>query len=425
MDYKEAVAYIHSTLWKGSRLGLTRMTELAQKMGNPQSGMKFIHIAGTNGKGSTAAMLAAVFRESGYRTGLFTSPYITRFNERIQIDSVFISDGELASETEYVKRFAETMEDSPTEFELITAIALSFFRRKECDIVILEVGLGGELDSTNVIDTPELAVITAIGMDHTAQLGSSISEIAAAKAGIIKPIGDVIAYKNISEADGVIASVCRDKGARLIWASSHDITPHGMRDGVQVFDWGDYKCLELSLLGSFQMRNCALVLGAVDILRERAWDISDTALRNAFKTVHWPGRFEVLQKKPFFLLDGGHNPQGVEAAAGALKDMLPGQKFVFITGIMADKDLQGLYAPLLPLAEAFVTVTPQNPRAMDAADLALSLRNMGAISHSAHSIESGILMAKELCGGISPICAIGSLYMAGAVRDIVLNKSDL
>lgn len=424
MNYNEALEYIHSTLWKGSRLGLVRMTELAAKIGNPQKGMKFVHIAGTNGKGSTAAMLAAVFLEAGYKTGLFTSPYVTSFNERIQINSTPISDSDLAFETACINPFAESMEDCPTEFELVTAIALSYFKRMDCDIVILEVGLGGELDSTNVIDVPELAIITAIGMDHMSQLGDTIDEIARAKAGIIKRGGKVIAYGGDSSPNSVIESTCREKGAQLVWAHFEALTPRGFMENCQLFDYGQYKNLELSLLGDFQLNNSALVLGAVEILRNAGWNISENALRRGLKTAHWPGRFEMLIKEPPFLLDGAHNPHGTAAAAKSLKSMFPDRKFIFLTGVMEDKDIDGLFTPLLPIAKTFVTVPPDNPRAMDSDKLAETLKSMGAEAFAKASIEEGVHMSRKLAGDSVPVCAIGSLYMAGTVRDIVSGASD-
>lgn len=419
MDYKEAINYIHSTLWRGSRLGLVRMRELAVGLSLPQKGMKFIHIAGTNGKGSTAAMLSNILTRSGYKTGLFTSPYVTKFTERIQICGEPIPEDDLAYETACVKPFAEKMQDKPTEFELVTAIALSYFRRKECDIIILEVGMGGALDSTNVIGVPELAIITSIGLDHTQQLGSTIKEIALTKAGIIKSGGMVIAYGSEDSVEDVISSVCKEKGADLSWTDFDRIAFKGQMGLFQVFDYGEYKNLELSLLGSYQVRNAALVLGAVSILRQRSWDITDHAVREGLKTVSWPGRFELLSSSPIFLLDGAHNPSGTAAAAHSLRTMYPDKKFIFLTGVMADKDIESLFAPLLDIAEYFITVTPDNPRSLPAHELALTLRSMGTKAVDCRSIEEGINTAMDMAGADGAICAIGSLYMAGKIRSCV------
>ena len=208
MTYEEALSFIHSVDWKGSKLGLERTQELLGKLQNPEKQLKFIHIAGTNGKGSTAAMLASILTEAGYCTGLYTSPFIDRFNERMQINGEQIPDQELAELTEYILPYAKSMEDSPTEFELITALAMVWFARRKCEIVVLEAGMGGELDSTNVIDVPEIAIITAMGLDHVAELGPGMADIARAKAGIIKPRGSVIIYGGNPEADQVFEQVC-------------------------------------------------------------------------------------------------------------------------------------------------------------------------------------------------------------------------
>lgn len=426
MDYKDAIDYIHSTLWRGSRLGLVRMKELANSMSNPQKDMKFIHIAGTNGKGSTAAMLSNILTSCGYKTGLFTSPYVTNFTERIQINGKPIPEEALARETEFVRPFAEKMQDKPTEFELVTAIALSYFKHSECDIVILEVGMGGALDSTNVIDVPEIAIITSIGLDHMQQLGSTIEDIAYTKAGIIKSGGQVISYGGDDSVRAVISSVCEEKHAQLSWADFDSITFKGQSGSLQIFDFGQYKDLELSLLGSYQLKNAALVLGCVNILRQKGWDITDHAVREGLKTVNWPGRFELLSDSPVFLLDGAHNPDGTSAAADSLKAVYPDKKFVFLTGVMADKDVESLFAPLIDIAECFITVTPDNPRSMPSDKLSMILKSMSANALSCPTIDSGINTAIDIAGTDGAICAIGSLYMAGAIRSYVIsNKTDL
>ena len=215
MTYEEALKYIHSVNWVGSKLGLERTQELLEKLGSPHKKLKFIHIAGTNGKGSTAAMLASILEKAGHRTGLYTSPFINRFNERMQVNGKQIPDGTLAELTDLIQPYADAMEDAPTEFELITALAMEYFLREKCDIVVLEVGMGGELDSTNVIGTPEAAVIAAMGLDHVKELGPAMADIARAKAGIIKSGGSVVSYGGNPEADPVFEAVCREKGAKL------------------------------------------------------------------------------------------------------------------------------------------------------------------------------------------------------------------
>ena len=237
MNYDEALTYIHSVCWKGTIPGLSRTRELLKRMGNPERKLKFVHIAGTNGKGSTAAMTASILRKAGYRTGLYTSPFLFRFNERMNVDGLDIADQELAEITEFVKPHAEAMAEHPTEFELVTAIAMEYFARHRCDIVVLEVGLGGALDSTNVIDPPEVAVICNIGLDHTEILGNTLEEVASAKAGIIKPGCQVALYQEAPSVDAVFEAACKEQGAKLHRADFDAIVPvsHGF-DG-QVFDY--------------------------------------------------------------------------------------------------------------------------------------------------------------------------------------------
>ena len=265
MTYQEALSYIHSVSWKGSVPGLSRTRELLVRLGNPQEKLKFVHIAGTNGKGSTAAMLASIFRAAGYRTGLYTSPFILCFNERMQVDGEMISDEELAEITEFVRPHAEAMQDHPTEFELVTAIAMVYFMRHKCDIVSLEVGLGGELDSTNVISTPEASVICNIGLDHTEVLGDTLEKIASAKAGIIKG-GDAVIYRGKPSVEQVFADACARTGARLHKADFDGIHLKHADFTGQVFDLGARKDLEIPLLGEHQLKNAAVVVATVDAL---------------------------------------------------------------------------------------------------------------------------------------------------------------
>ena len=268
MNVNEAIEYIHSVFWKGSVYGLSRIRTLLEKMGNPQNDLKYIHIAGTNGKGSTAAMTASILRKAGYRTGLYTSPYIYRFHERMQIDGEQISDEDIVSITEYVKPLADSMEESPTEFELVCAIAFEYFKRKKCDVVVLEVGLGGEYDATNVISTPEVAVITNIGLDHTDVLGKTIEEIAQAKAGIFKEGGSAVIYRGLPSVESVFEQVCEQKHISLKKADFDSLKLNSCDLFGQNFDCGARKNIQLPLLGDHQLHNASVVLSIADTLIE-------------------------------------------------------------------------------------------------------------------------------------------------------------
>ena len=417
MNYAEALAYIHSISWKGSVLGLGRTQELLQKLGNPEKRLRFIHIAGTNGKGSTAAMLASVLQSAGYRVGLYTSPFINRFNERMQIDQQCIPDDELAQLTAEVRPIADGMADHPTEFELITAIAMVYFARHACDIVVLEVGMGGALDSTNVIDVPEVAVITAMGLDHVRELGPTMADIASAKAGIIKPGGDVVSYGGNPEADAVFERVTEEYGAKLHRPDFSAIVPGAFGLDGQVFSYGAWKDLCIPLAGSYQMQNAAVVLTAIDVLREKGWRISDTAVRDGLAGTHWPARFEVLSHDPVFIVDGGHNPHGIRATADSLKRLFPDRPIVFLVGVMADKDVESILGLVAPLAKCFLTVRPNNPRAMAAEELAQRIEKLGVPAEPCASVAEGVRRALALARPDGVACALGSLYMSGDVRN--------
>ena len=416
MTYEEALSYIHSICWKGSKLGLDRTRELLGKLDDPQKELKFIHIAGTNGKGSTAAMLSSILEEAGYRVGLYTSPFINRFNERMQVNHQPIPDEELAALTEYVRPHADAMADSPTEFELITALAMVWFARQNCDIVVLGVGMGGELDSTNIIDAPEAAVIAAMGMDHVKELGPTMADIARAKAGIIKEGGRVVSYGGNPEADEVIAAVCRARNASLCQPDFSAIVPGDFSLEGQTFSYKGWRGLRIPLVGAYQMNNAAVVLETVEVLRQRGWSVSDEAVRQGLADTRWPARFEVLRRDPVFIVDGGHNPHGIRATAESLRRLFPGRKITFVTGVMADKDVEHILGLIVPLADQFFTVRPDNPRAMDAGELAARIEAMGAKATACASVRDGVDRAIQAEGPHGVACALGSLYMSGEVR---------
>lgn len=421
MSYAETMAYIHAVNWQGSKPGLSRTRTLLRALGNPERQLRFVHIAGTNGKGSTAACIASCLYAAGWRVGLYTSPYINRFNERMQVNGIPISDEELEALVSRIRPVADAMTDAPTEFELITALGMLFFLQRHCDIVVLEVGLGGTLDSTNVIPTPEAAVITALGLDHTAILGSSMQDVARAKAGIIKPGCPVISYGGVPEADRVIAAACREQNCPLYPVDFHQLTLLPSDLSGSRFSFGPLKDLMVPLLGSYQPKNIATAITTLKVLDERGWNISDAAIREGLAAVQWPGRFELLRTAPPFLLDGSHNPHGMNATVQSLRDRFPGQKFVFLMSIMADKDASGMLTPLLPLAQEFVTVRANVPRAMPAEELAAQICTLGSRATAAPSIAEGVRRAQALAGPNGAVCALGTLYFSADVRAALEN----
>ena len=417
MNAEQAIAYIHSVCWKGSIPGLGRTQELLEKMGNPEKKLKFVHIAGTNGKGSTAAMTASILSKAGYRTGLYTSPYIYRFHERIQVDGVEISDEDLTEITEYVKPLADSMAQSPTEFELVCCIAFEYFYRKKCDIVVLEVGMGGAWDATNVIEVPEVAVITNIGLDHTEYLGDTVEKIAETKSGIFKPHGHAVVYRSTPSVEAVYERVCAERDVSLRKADFDGLVLKAHTLEGQVFDCGSRKNLVLPLLGDHQLHNASVVLSIADTLIGEGWKISEQNIYDGIRDVRWPGRFDIVCRKPLFIIDGGHNPQCIEALVKNIQDYLAGKKVIALTGVLADKDYADMYKPVMPLVDRFVCITPPNPRKLEAEQLARYLRKAGAQAQASERILDGVKKAMELAGKDGVVLCFGSLYSIGGIRD--------
>ena len=411
MNIHEALNYIHGIPWTNAAPGLARTRALLERMRNPERKLKFIHIAGTNGKGSIAAMLASMLRAAGYRTGLYTSPYIKRFNERMQINGIPIPDMELARITERVQPLADALEEHPTEFELVTCIAMEYFALHSCDIVVLEVGMGGEFDSTNVIDTPEAAVIANIGMDHTQVLGGTIEEIAQAKAGIIKSGCDCVLYAQRPGVEAIFERTCSARGARLRRARMEYLRPISHNLEGQRFDWKALSNLRIPLLGRHQLNNASVALTTVEVLSARGWNIPEAAIRQGLSDVAWPGRFQLVRRNPLFIVDGGHNPQCLEALIQTIRDYLPNRRITFLCGCMFDKDYAKMFSLLAPYANAFVTVTPDHPRALFAGRLAQDMQRRGLAAHACATIEAGVHTAIDWAGPDGAVCACGSLYM--------------
>lgn len=416
----DPVAYINEPRWRSSRLGLERIRELMDRLGNPQDDMRIVHVAGTNGKGSTCAFTEAILRNAGFKTGLFTSPYIIEFSDRIRIDGVNVSPEELAAATLEVRAQAEAMEDHPTEFELMTAVALVCFARADVMVAVLEVGLGGRLDSTNVVAAPEVCAIAPIAFDHTALLGSTLAAIAGEKAGIVKPGASVVSAPQDPEALAVIQAKCAEEGCELTVVDRTALA--GTPDD---FSYGGFSHLHTKLRGSYQTENAALAIEIAQALRRRHFTISQMAIENGIAQASWPGRFEVVGHDPEFVVDGGHNPQGARALAASLDLNYPGRDAVLLVGVLADKDYRPMLETVLPYAKAVVCIEPPNPRALPVADLAQVVREtVAALPHvdqraanvlEAATIERGVNAARMLAGPQGLVVAFGSLYSIGDI----------
>ncbi|MBO7670467.1 MAG: bifunctional folylpolyglutamate synthase/dihydrofolate synthase, partial [Oscillospiraceae bacterium] len=427
MTVQEALAYLNNYGWSSTRLGLERTRELLERLGDPQKDLRFIHVAGTNGKGSTCAMLERILREAGFCTGFYPSPFLQDFRERIQVNGEYISEARLAAITARVAAQADVMEDHPSHFELITAVGMLYFREMHCDYVVLEVGMGGELDSTNVIDPPEVAVITSIGLDHTEYLGSTLEEIARTKCGILKRGSSAVSYRNTPEVMAVIRETCRDRMIPLYEAPPVESDARDGEDVLEPLGHGldgqrfRYRGREyrLPLLGRHQLRNAATVLKTVEALRDRGVILPDEAVERGLALTEWPARFEVLSREPLLILDGGHNPQCAEALVENIREYLADEsgraEVTFLFGMLADKDYRRTLELLLPYGTAYVCITPDNPRALPAEELAELIRSEqpGRPVLSAEEIPDASAAALEFG---RPVIAFGSLYSAGHIR---------
>ncbi len=419
MTCEEAIQYIHEAGYSSApRLG--SMNALLSALGNPQEALSCIHIAGTNGKGSTSAMLDSILRAAGYRVGLFTSPYIRAFGERIRVDGQCIEDQALAEITEKVKSVVETLPERPTEFELITAIGFVYFKRRGVDVVVLEVGLGGRFDPTNAIKNPLLSIVTGIDFDHTTLLGNTIQEIAAEKAGIIKEGRPCLYGGSENAACRTIRAI-----ADMRHAPFHTVDRSSYRqkeatlDGT-IFDFDIYTALFLPLLGAYQPYNATLVLTAVELLKKEGLRISAEAVREGLANVRWPARFELLSKDPIILYDGGHNPEGVDAVVRSVKLYFPDQKVNILSGVMTDKDFDGMIEVLKPIVAHAFAVTPDNPRALSATEYASQFAGHRIPAKACESVKAGVAeaVADSRKNGIPLIC-LGSLYLYRELADAV------
>lgn len=411
-DYDEALEYLNIAAQRGSRLGLERITELCRLLRDPQEKIKTIHVAGTNGKGSFSAMLSHILRSAGYTAGSFSSPALTGVTDSFRINCREISENVFAWVMADVIPCCEAMQDKPTEFEVLTAAAYELFRRMDCDIAIVECGMGGDTDSTNVITSPLLSVITNVALDHTSFLGESVRDIAKHKSGIIKPGRPVLYGGNDTEAFEVISSEANEKNApfsvtdntRILRVSS-DIY------GTELeFDGFGKVCVPLT--GTYQTGNIANVLTAVELLRREGLDIPDEAVRDGLADTSWHGRFELLRRKPCVIFDGAHNPDGIRHAAESIRLYFGGRKTALLIGVMADKEYE-LYPEMLGgLIDCVFTVKPDNPRALDSERLAEVFSQKGITAYSFTELRRGARQAISYAKERNiPLVALGSLYM--------------
>lgn len=425
MTYEQAIEKVNSLLLFGSKPGLERITKLADLMGRPDKQLKIIHVAGTNGKGSVCAMLSSVLRSQGYKTGLFISPYIIDFRERMQINGDMIPKNEFAETVEYIYPFVESMaanDEIITEFELITAIALEWFKRKGCDFVVLETGLGGRLDSTNIIDTPICSVITSISLDHVAVLGDTVEKIAFEKAGIIKPYGKTVYLPQESAVNDVIEKTAEAKNNSIYRADIHTVSIIDENiDGMNVLYNG--KPVKMRLSGKHQIKNAAVSAAAIKAMRDSGAEISEKAELEGISGAFQPARTECISRNPDIILDGAHNPDGVRALREHLNAVKNGKKVTAVIGMLADKDVKTSLELLSGVVHTVIATEPDNPRKMSAEMLADLARGLFPTVEVCAEPEKALNRAKEAADGNDIILICGSLYLASQVRSSLICES--
>ena len=414
---EENEKYLEQLRLVGSRFGTDCEKELLSLLGNPQDKLRFIHVAGTNGKGSFCSMMSSVLQKQGYKVGLYTSPYIVVFNDRIRVNGLPIAEDDINDLFLRVRQKADTMKTPPSSFDFITAAAFLWFYETKCDIVVLEVGLGGRYDSTNVIKNSLLSVITGIAFDHTEILGDTIEKIAWEKAGIIKENCPALYGGNDEKALNVIKNECEEKHAELT-VKNPDLLKilSTTLDGTEFeFDGKEYF---IRLLGLYQPANAATVLAAIDVLRKHGFEISETAVKDGLSSAVWQARFEKIADEPVVLYDGGHNPQGVRAAVESVRAYFGDKKINLLVGILADKAHGEMAEELAKIADRVICIAPPSPRALPAEALAEEFCEAGANARAAKSIKEGVKIALSYK---KPVLVIGSLYSYNDVSESVRN----
>ena len=466
MNYTEALEYIHSVDKFGMILGLESIRELLSRLGNPQNDLKIVHIAGTNGKGSTASFVSNVLIESGYSTGLYTSPYLERFNERIRINGKEINDQELADCVEKVKEMAEKMASEglqhPTEFEIVTATAFYFYKMKKVDALVLEVGLGGRFDATNVIDSSVASLIASISRDHIGILGDTVEKIAYEKAGIIKENSQVFLYEQKESVHEVVKNVCIEKNAKLVITDNKNYIIKKANLNNQVFDFYDYlgekhEDVKIRLVGEHQVKNAILAANALIYLgREGIFpNITEETLRSGLLHTKWAGRLEIISEKPLFIIDGAHNIDAANLLAGEIdKNFDESYDKTLILGLLADKEVDAIIKALVPKFDRVIITLPDNPRAMEVSELAYRVGMYCDDIICIEDIDDAVEQAYEAVNNLNKeekqannkkdrkkkkgngkkqkqekpkkkvIIGAGSLYLVGHIRTHVKEKSE-
>lgn len=435
MHYEEALQWIHSIARFGSNLGLSRIRALLKSLGDPHAGLRFVHIGGTNGKGSTAAFTASILQEAGYRVGLYTSPYLKSFANRISVNGSDISRDHLTYFVELIRPLVDEIAadpalGQPTEFEVVTALAMAYFAEVKPDIIVLEVGLGGRLDATNVV-TPLVTLITTVSLDHMDVLGNSVEEIAFEKAGIIKGQAPVITGVTTEEALTVLSQRSEECGAPL-YRFGADFCYAGRRSCSlkgQYFNYKSLSCcyenLFISLLGEHQLLNAAMAVAASEVLNRQGFVIPETSVRGGLEKTLWPGRLEILNYAPLVVIDGAHNIEAIRALVHSVRNLFAYHRLVIVLGILKDKEVEEMLEAIVPLADELIITTPPSPRASDPREIRkLSLPLARGPVTVKQSVSDAVSTALKRAGSSDMVLVAGSLYTISRARELLIDILD-
>ena len=427
MNFTEAETYLHTISKTGSVFGLATIRELLQRLGDPQNTLKFIQIAGTNGKGSVLACLSTVLTQAGYCTGRYFSPHMASYRETIQVNGEPMEKASMARHLTEIQKAARQMEEegmaAPTYFESLTALAFLYFREKDCDVVVLEAGLGGRLDATNVVTTTILELIVSIGMDHMDVLGNTIEEITAEKAGIIKPNTIVVSAPQKPAAREVLEAICRERGCTFRCVEDTQIKEVRFEGGMQQFSYKSWKNVAISLAGTYQVNNASLALEGVEALRKLGFSLSDRQVYEGMARAAWWGRFTQIAKEPTVIVDGAHNEDGARALRDSLERYYKGRRLYYIFGVFQDKAYQKIIQLTAPLAEYIITVqTPNNPRALPARTLKEAVAAVNPNVEAAGSIPDAVRKLNQMAKKDDVIIIFGSLSFLKEAERAVLEE---
>ncbi|MFR0018336.1 MAG: bifunctional folylpolyglutamate synthase/dihydrofolate synthase [Paraclostridium sp.] len=431
MNYNEALQFIHESHKFGMRLGLDNIKKLLELLGNPQNNLKIIHVAGTNGKGSTCSFISSILKESGYKVGLYTSPFLETFTERIRVNGENIREEEVGKIVSLIKEKIEIMVSEgysyPTEFEIVTAMAFYYYNQEKVDFVALEVGLGGRYDATNVIDKPVVSAITSISLDHTGILGDTLGKIAFEKGGIIKEDCPTIVYPQQEEASEVIKNICAEKKSKYIECDFKNIEIKSSNINSQIYSCNingkELRDLEIKLIGDHQIKNSIVALNVIEYLNDiKITNISEENIRKGLLETKWPGRIEKISENPMFIIDGAHNEEGAKSLTNSIDKYFENKNKILIIGMLEDKDIESVLDLLIPKFNNVITTTPDNPRAIDANKLKEKIERYNIEVTCKPNIKEAVDYALEISNKDDVIISAGSLYMIGNVRTIIVNK---